>query len=380
MCTRQTKKMKYNHIYMIPLVDVKRQHDLLRKEIDGAIKKIIDSSAFVFGEELDNFENEFAKFCGTKYALGVGNGGDALRLAVLGLGIGKGDEVISVANTFTATIDAAILAGAKPVLVDCDEYFNIDVDQLERKINKKTKAIIVVHLYGQPAKMDKIMKIAKKYNLLVIEDCAQAHGAEFKGKKVGSFGAVGCFSFYPGKNLGAMGDGGAIVTNDKVLYEKLQKLRFFGMGKHKYYHDIVGFNSRLDNIQAAILRIKLRRLEKWNNERREASKLYTKLLSGIVDTPKEIKNAKHVYHLYVIRTLKRDELMKALADEQIYAGLHYPIPLHLQKAHEQLKYKKGDFTMAEEAANTILSLPIFPGITKQEIKKVSDVIHKFFQK
>ena len=365
---------------MLPLVDVKRQHDLLRNELDAAIKKVIDSSAFVFGEDLGSFESEFARFCGTKYAIGVGNGGDALRLAVIGLGIGQGDEVISVANTFTATIDAATLAGAKPILVDCDEYFNIDVNQIEKNINKNTKAIIVVHLYGQPAKMDRIMEIAKKHKLLVIEDCAQAHGAEFKGKKVGSFGVAGCFSFYPGKNLGAMGDGGAIVTNNKALYEKLQKLRFFGMGKHKYYHDIVGFNSRLDNMQAAILRIKLRHLKKWNDERREAARLYTKLLSNVVETPKEAKDAKHVYHLYVIKTPKRDELMKALTDEQIYAGLHYPIPLHLQKAHKGLKYKKGDFPVSEESSNTILSLPIFPGITKEEIKKVSKSIHSFINK
>lgn len=365
---------------MIPLVDVKRQHDILRKEIDKVIKKVIDSSAFVFGEELEKFEDEFANFCGTKYALGVGNGGDALRLAVLGLGIGSGDEVISVANTFTATIDAVILAGAKPVLVDCDEYFNIDPNKIEEKINEKTKAIIVVHLYGQPARMDKIMKIAKKHKLLIIEDCAQAHGAEFKGKKVGSFGEAGCFSFYPGKNLGAMGDGGAIVTNNKVLYKKLQKLRFFGMGKHKYYHDIVGFNSRLDNLQAGILRIKLRYLNKWNNERIKAAKLYTKLLSSVVETPKIAKNTKHVYHLYVIKDKNRDILLNRLAEEEIYAGLHYPIPLHLQKAHKNLGYKKGDFPRAEIASRTILSLPMFPGITKEEIEKISKSISKFVEK
>lgn len=365
---------------MIPLVDIKRQHDPLRKEIDNAIKKIIDSSAFVFGEELEKFESEFAKYCGTKYALGVGNGGDALRLAVLGLGIGPDDEVISVANTFTATIDAAILAGAKPVLVDCDEYFNIDADQIEKKINKNTKAIIVVHLYGQPARMDKIMTIAKKHKLLVIEDCAQAHGAEFKGKKVGSFGDVGCFSFYPGKNLGAMGDGGAITTNNKILFEKLQKLRYFGMGKHKYHHDFVGFNSRLDNLQAAILRIKLRKLDVWNQQRQDAAKLYTKLLSGIVEVPKEVKNAKHVYHLYVIKCNKRDELLEKLAKNKIYAGIHYPIPLHLLDAHKNLGYKKGDFPNAEIFAKTILSLPLFPGITKLEIKKVSKKIRQYFKK
>lgn len=365
---------------MIPLVDIKRQHDQLRGEIDKAIKKIIDNSAFVFGEELQKFESEFAKFCGTKYALGVGNGTDALRLTVLALGIGSGDEVISVANTFTATIDAAIHVGAKVVLVDCDEFFNIDVDQIEKKITKKTKAIMVVHLYGQPARMDKIMKIARKYKLLVIEDCAQAHGAEFKGKRVGSFGNAGCFSFYPGKNLGAMGDGGAITTNSKVLYEKLKKLRFFGMGKRKYYHDFVGFNSRLDNLQAAILRIKLRKLNIWNQQRRKVAKLYTKYLDGVVETPKEMKYARHVYHLYVIKVPKRDELQKALEKEKIYAGLHYPFPLHLLKAHKSLGYIKGNFPRTEVAAKTILSLPIFPGITEKEIKMVVSSIRKFFEK
>lgn len=365
---------------MIPLVDLRRQHDPLRGEINATIKKIIDSSAFVFGEDLEKFESEFAKFCGVKYALGVGNGADALRLAVIALGIGKGDEVISVANTFTATIDAAIHAGAKPVLVDCDEYFNIDPSKIEDKITPKTKAIILVHLYGQPAKMDEIMALARKYKLFVIEDCAQAHGAEYKGKKVGSFGDIGCFSFYPGKNLGAMGDGGMLTINNKDLYEKLEKLRFFGQGKNKYHHEFVGFNSRLDNLQAAILRIKLKHVEEWNNERREAARLYTKLLKEIVETPKEMPGAKHVYHLYVIKTEKRDALWEKLNEDKIYASVHYPVALHLLKAHASLGYKKGDFPKAEEAAQTILSLPIFPGITEQEIKTVSVAIKNFLKK
>ena len=362
---------------MIPLVDIRRQHDPLRKEIDKAIAKIIDSSAFVFGEELDKFEAEFAKFCGTKYALGVGNGADALRLAVLALGIGKGDEVISVANTFTATIDAAIHAGARPVLVDCDEYFNIDVSQIESKITPKTKAIIVVHLYGQPAQMDKIMEIAARHKLFIIEDCAQAHGAEFKGQKVGSFGEIGCFSFYPGKNLGAMGDGGMVTTSNEALYKKLEKLRFFGQGRNKYHHEFIGFNSRLDNLQAAILRIKLRHLEDWNRKRREAAALYTKLLKGSVETPKEMSDAKHVYHLYVIKVNNRDELLEKLEKEQIYPGIHYPIPLHLLKAHRAFGYRQGDFPKSEDNARKILALPIFPGITKEEIEKISGLVRRF---
>ena len=365
---------------MIPLVDIKRQHDPLRKEINEAIKKIIDSSAFVFGEDLEKFEAEFAKFCGTKYALGVGSGADALRLAVCALGVGKGDEVISVANTYTATIDAVIHAGAKPVLVDCDEYFNIDPHQVEKKITEKTKAIIVVHLYGQPADMTEIMKIARKHKLLVGEDCAQANGAQFKGRRVGSFGVAGCFSFFPGKKLGAMGDGGMIATNSAGLCKKLRMLRYFGQGKDKYHHEIVGFNSRLDNLQAAVLRIKLRQLNKWNKQRIKAARLYAKLLDGFVEIPTEMRNVEHVYYVYVIKVLKRDKLLKFLHDRQIYAGLHYPIPLHLQKSYKDLGYKKGDFPVSEKAADAILSLPIFPGITKDEVREVCDAVKEFYRK
>lgn len=365
---------------MIPLVDPLRQHKPLIKKINSTFKRIIKTSAFVFGEDLSKFEQEFARYCGTKYALGVGNGADALRLVVYALGIRSGDEVISVANTFTATIDAVIHANGKPVLVDCDEFFNIDVNQIEKKITKRTRIIIVVHLYGQPVNMDKIMKIARKHNLFVVEDCAQAHGAKFKGKRVGSFGFAGCFSFYPGKNLGAMGDGGMITTNDTALYEKLKKLRFFGQGNDKYHHDIVGFNSRLDNIQAAILRIKLKQLDKWNKERQKAANLYTKLLKNVVEIPKTLKDAEHVYHLYVIKVPARDNLLAKLHKEKIYAGLHYPIPLHLQKAHKELGYKKGDFPKSEADSDMIISLPIFPGITENEIRKVATSVKEFVRK
>lgn len=359
---------------MIPLVDIGRQHKPLRREIDKAIKKVIDLSAFVFGEELSKFESEFARYVGVRYALGVGNGSDALRLAVLALRIGPGDEVISVANTFTATIDCVIHAGAKPVLVDCDEYFNIDVAQVEKAITKKTKAIIPVHLYGQPANIAEIMRIAKKHKLFVIEDCAQAHGAVFGKKKVGSFGDISIFSFYPAKNLGAMGDAGAVLTNSKKLYEKLEKYRFFGMGKHKYYHDFVGFNSRMDSLQAAVLRIKLRHLDGWNRQRREIAKLYTKLLKKKFELPKERPGVNHVYHLYVIKVKDRDEVLKSLEKKGISAGIHYPVPLHLLDAHKKLGYQRGDFPRTEENAQTILSLPIFPGMTKAEVQRVVDAL------
>lgn len=364
---------------MIPLIDLKRQHDPLRSKIVKAISDVIDSSQFVLGEELVKFEKEFAQFCGAKYALGVGSGADALRLTTYALGIGKGDEVISVANTFTATIDAVVHAGAKPVLVDCDEYFNINPILIEKKITKRTKGIIVVHLYGQPAKMDVISSIAKKHNLFIVEDCAQAHGAKYKGKNVGNFGIAGCYSFYPSKNLGALGDGGAITTNSKAFYTTLKKLRFYGSGKNKYQHEMVAFNSRLDNLQAAVLRIKLRQLSKWNRQRRSAATLYTRLLKGFVETPKVLEDAFHVYYLYVIVARNRDELFRRLQKNQIYAGIHYPIPLHLQKAHRSLGYHRGDFPVTERYAKSILSLPIFPGIKKSETEKVVKTIKNYYK-
>lgn len=366
---------------MIKFLDLNRQHDPIRDEINQAIKKVIDESSFIMGRELENFERKFALYCQTKYCLGVGNGGDALRLAILALDLGKNDEIITVANTFTATVDAIVQAGATPVLVDCDEYFNIDVSQLEKKITSKTKAIIPVHLYGQPANMDEIMRLAKKYNLKVLEDVAQATGADFKGKKVGSFGDVGCFSFYPGKNLGALGDGGAIITNNQKIADKIIMLRNYGMAE-KYYEKIIGFNSRLDTIQAAILSTKLNYLQEWNDKRRAAAKLYNKLLAEIVITPKEKREGEHVYHLYVIKvkTQKiRDGLQQYLTEREINTILHYPIPVHLQEAYKFLNHKVGDFPQAEINAKTIISLPMFPGITKQEIETVSQTIEKFFK-
>lgn len=365
---------------MIKFVDLNRQHDPLLKEIDKAIKSVIETSSFIMGEPLERFEKEFASYIGSKYCIGVGNGGDALRFAVLALGIGKGDEVITVANTFTATVDVIVQCGATPVLVDCDEFFNIDINQIEKKITKKTKALIPVHLYGQPANMDGIMKIAKKYKLFVIEDVAQASGADFKGKKVGSIGDIGCFSFYPGKNLGAMGDGGAIVTNKKEIADKIAMLRNYGMAE-KYHEEIIGFNSRLDSLQAAILSVKLKQLNKWNKQRQEAAKLYNKLLNGVVDTPQENNNSTHVYHLYVVKVKNeklRDGLHDFLDKKGISTVLHYPIPVHLQKAYKFLGYQIGDFPISELNSKTIISLPVFPGITNTEITTVVNDIKEFF--
>lgn len=366
---------------MIKFVDLNCQHDPIRAEIDQAIKNVIDASVFIMGKPLEDFEKEFASYCQTKYCLGVGNGGDALRFAVLALGIKKGDEVITVANTFTATVDVIVQAEATPVLIDCDEYFNIDVSQIEEKITRKTKAIIPVHLYGQSANMDKIIKLAKKYNLKLIEDVAQATGADFKGKKVGGFGDIGCFSFYPAKNLGAMGDGGAVVTNNKKVLEQIKMMRNYGM-LAKYYEKIIGFNSRLDTIQAAILNVKLKYLDKWNQERHVAAAIYNKLLAGIVETPKEHKIGKHVYHLYVIKVKNqkvRDELQTYLAERGISTVLHYPVPVHLQEAYKFLRHKVGDFPQSEENSKTIISLPMFGGITKNEIKEVARAIREFVQ-
>lgn len=366
---------------MIKFVDLNRQHDPIRVQLDQAIKDVIDTSAFILGKPVEDFEKLFAAYCQTKYCVGVGNCGDALRFAVLALNIKEGDEVITVANTFTATVDIIALAGATPVLIDCDEYFNIDVSQIESKITKKTKAIIPVHLYGQSADMGEIMRIAKKHNLYVIEDVAQATGATFNGQKVGSFGDIGCFSFYPGKNLGAMGDGGAIVTNNAKILEKIKMLRNYGMTK-KYYEKIIGFNSRLDTIQAAILNVKLKYLDKWNKERRAAAATYDELLAGVVETPKENKQGMHVYHLYVVKVKSeklRNGLQAHLAKRGILTILHYPIPVHLQEAYKFLGHKVGDFPLTEENSKTILSLPLFPGITQKEIHEVAKAVREFIK-
>jgi len=320
---------------MIPFVDLKAQYDSIKEEIDEAIQNVINNTSFIMGEELKKFEKEFASFCNTKYAIGVANGSDALILALKACGIGEGDEVITVPHTFISTAEAISNVGGKVVFIDIEpKTYTMDVSKIEEKINKKTKAIIPVHLYGQPADMDPIIELAKKYNLKVIEDAAQAHGAEYKGEKVGSIGDVACFSFYPGKNLGAYGDAGIVVTDNEEIAEKVKLLRNHGRITKKYEHEIEGYSSRLDNLQAAILRIKLTYLNEWNDRRRNNAKKYNKLLSNIggIITPYEADYAKHVYHLYVIRVVKegRDKLREELKSKGIATGIHYPIPLHLQ--------------------------------------------------
>jgi dTDP-4-amino-4,6-dideoxygalactose transaminase len=363
---------------MIPAADVKRQYESIKKEIDDAIRGTIDKGWFVLGENVDHFEKEFAGYLGAKHAVGVGSGTEALHLALVAIGVEAGDEVITVPNTAVPTVSAVSFAGAKPVLVDIDpDFHTMDPEKLEEKITKKTKAIIPVHLFGQSADMDPIMKIAKKHKLKVIEDACQAHGTEYKGKKVGTIGDVGCFSFYPSKNLGCYGDGGMCVTNDGKIAEKLKLLRNYGQ-KTRYHHAIKGFNSRLDEIQAAILRVKLKHLDGWNKKRREIAGKYDVLLKGSdVIPPKAASYSNHIYHLYVIRTKKRDELQEHLKKNGINTIIHYPIPIHLQEAYADLGIKKGSLEISEKAAGEILSLPIFPELTDEEIETVAAKVKSF---
>ena len=362
---------------MIPFVDLKAQYDSIKDEIDDAIQNVLNTTSFIMGEELERFEEEFALFCNTKYAIAVANGSDALILALRACDINKGDEVITVPHTFIATAEAISNVGGKIVFIDINpNTCTINVSKIEEKISNKTKAIIPVHLYGQPADMDPIIRLAKEYNLKIIEDAAQAHGAEYKGKKVGSIGDVACFSFYPGKNLGAYGDAGMITTNNEEISKKLKLLRNHGRITKKYEHQIEGYSSRLDNLQAAILRVKLKYLNKWNDLRRRNAKKYNELLSNIdgIIIPYEADYAKHVYHLYVIRTEDRDKLREELKSKGIATGIHYPIPLHLQEAYNYLGYKRGDFPVTEKASQEILSLPMYAELSDKQIEEIVELI------
>lgn len=363
---------------IIPLVDLKTQFCSLEEEIKEAMARVMGNTAFILGKEVELFEQEFASYIGVKFAVGVGSGTDALHLALRALGIGQGDEVITAPNSFIATALAVSYVGAKPVFVDIDpETNNIDSSRIEEAITNRTRAIIPVHLYGHPADMDPIMEGARMYDLKVVEDACQAHGAEYKGKKTGSIGDVGCFSFYPGKNLGAYGDGGMVVTNDRRVAERVRMLRNYGESQ-KYYHDFKGFNSRLDAIQAAVLRVKLSKLDKCNEERKRNAGLYNKLLRDLdVMMPTEKDYVKHVYHLYVIHFPKRDDLISYLKSRGIYAGIHYPVPIHLQKAYLDLNYTSGTFPITERYAGKIISLPMFPELMEEQIKYVVSEIGRF---
>lgn len=365
----------------VPFADLVAQHKEIKQDISRVFKNIQTRSDFILGEDLVSFEKEFAAFCVSLYAVGVSSGTAALFLALKGLDIGPGDEVIIPDFTFIATALAVSYTGAKPVFVDIEEKtYNIDVSKIEKAITKNTKAIIPVHLYGQPADMPEILKIAKKNNLRVIEDACQAHGAAIRmcdGKwvKAGVMGDAGCFSFYPTKNLGALGDGGMITTNNEEFFKKLLMLRDYGRAS-KYEHSIIGYNSRLDTLQAGILRAKLKRLERWNDLRRSAALLYNKLLGNLdgLIIPFVSEGVKHVYHVYAIRVKNRDEICAKLKEKGIGVLIHYPIPLHLQLAYKEFGYKGGDFPVSERVSAEIMSLPMYPHIKEKQIKFVADAL------
>ncbi|MGH7184025.1 MAG: DegT/DnrJ/EryC1/StrS family aminotransferase [Nitrospiraceae bacterium] len=356
----------------VPFLDFKAQHENLRNELDAGIREVIDSGAFAGGPFVERFEEDFSKFCGVPYSIGVGNGTDALWFALLALGIGPGDEVITVPMTFMATAEAISYCGAKPVFVDIEEEtYTMNSALLEQVITPRTKAIIPVHLYGQTADMDPILEIAKRHNLPVIEDACQAHGAEYKGRKAGSLGIAGCFSFYPGKNLGAFGEAGAIVTANEELKRKVQVLRDHGQDK-KYHHSMIGWNGRMDGIQGAVLRVKLKHLGAANDARRTHAALYNKLLEPVkqVIAPKAAKDRLHVYHVYAVRVQNRDRVLKQLSERGISCGIHYPVPIHLQPAYTFLKHKVGDFPVSETCGRESLSLPMFPELTPTQVESV----------
>ena len=356
----------------IQFVDLVRQYQTLIPEMDAAILRVAGRGDFILGEDVREFEKEFAAFNQVPFCIGVADGTHALHIALLALGVGAGDEVIVPANTFIASALAVSYTGARPVLVDCEpDYSTIDVKAVERALTPRTKAIMPVHLYGHPADMDPLLQIAKERKLFIIEDAAQAHGATYKGRLCGTMGDIGCFSFYPGKNLGAFGDGGGVVTRNPQLAEKVTLLRNYGQ-KVKGLHSIIGFNSRLDTIQAAVLRVKLKHLAKWNEQRRVAAARYSWLLAGTkLALPKVAPWASPIWHLYVVQSDDRPRLQQALDAANISHGIHYPVPVHLQECYRELGHKLGSFPVAETLAARILSLPIFPEITEEELQRVA---------
>lgn len=369
------------NIITVPFVDLKTQTEAIKDEINKALSRTLSKCDFILGEDVNEFERKFAKYIGCKEAIGVSSGLDALILALKALNIHEGAEVLLPVNTFIATAFAVSAVNAKPVFIDCDENFNIDCSKIESKINENTKAIIPVHLTGHPCNMGKIMDISKKYKLYVVEDSAQAHGATYRNRKCGSIGDMGCFSFYPGKNLGAFGDGGLIATNNSNIADVIRCLRNYGQ-KIKYEHGYVGFNNRLDTIQASILIVKLKYLEEWNNLRIKNAHLYAEFLKDIdeIKTPKVLAGYKHVFHLYMVVCKRRNELQKFLKQKGIETGIHYPKPIHLQQCYKGLGYINGDFPVAEELAGEILSLPMFPELKEEQIRYVTTCIKEFYFK
>ncbi len=358
---------------IVPFLDLRAQDNAIHRETSIALHRVIDQTDFILGEEVRRFEDDFAEYLNVKYVVGVASGLDALALTLRAYGIGPGDEVIIPANTFIATAFAVSTVGATPVLVDINKYHSVNLDAITSVITSRTKVIMPVHLYGHPAAMFDVLDIARKHRLLVIEDAAQAHGAKYLGRRVGGIGNAGCFSFYPGKNLGAYGDGGAVATDDWWLAEKIRELRNYGQTT-KYHHTTIGTNSRLDTIQAAVLRVKLRYLDKWNDARRKHASIYASALDyGYLPTSPDVE---HVHHLYVVEVENRLNKKIALKNMGIETGVHYPVPIHLQPAYEHLGYRQGMFPITEKAAQRVLSLPMYPELTEDQIQYVAQSLKK----
>lgn len=365
----------------IPFLDLQAHHAPLRAELEAAISEVLDCGAFAGGPFVTRFEEDFASFCSAPFAVGVGNGTDALWFSLLALGVGPGDEVITVPSTFMATAEAISFCGATPVFVDIDETtYTMDPAQLERALTPRTKAIVPVHLFGQMADMDPILEFGRTHGLPVVEDACQAHGAEYKGRKAGSLGVAGCFSFYPGKNLGALGEAGAIVTTDAALAQRIRTLRDHGQSK-KYHHSVIGWNGRMDGIQAAVLRVKLKHLAQWNAQRRAHAKRYCELLTDIpgLCLPREAEYAQHVYHVFAVLTARRDEVLAELGQRGVQCGIHYPIPVHLQEAYQHLRLGPGSFPVAERTSAELLSLPMFPELTEEQLGYVVSSLRQTVQ-
>lgn len=362
---------------MVPFLDLKAQYDSIKDEVLAAVSATLASTQFVLGKEVAAFEEEFAAYSGGKFGIGVNSGTSALHLALLAAGVKAGDEVITVSSTFVATVAAIDYIGARPVFVDVDpQTLNMDAAQVEAAITERTKVIMPVHLHGQPADLDPLLDIARRHRLIVIEDAAQAHAAEYKGRRVGSIGDLGCFSFYPGKNLGAYGEGGMVVTNNEAFAHTIRMLRDWGQ-ERKYQHVIKGFNYRMEGVQGAILRVKLRHLDAWTEARRHHAACYNELLAGVaVQRPVEMPYAKHVYHVYAIRTPKRDQMQESLQAKGIQTGIHYPIPVHLQKAYADFGYGVGALPVTEQAASELLSLPMFAELENGQIEAVCAAVRE----
>ena len=365
---------------MIPYVDLKAQYRSIKAEIDEAVLRVLESSQFILGEEVAAFERDFAAYCAASEAVAVNSGTSALHLALLAAGVGPGDEVVTVPFTFVATVSAIGYVNARAVFVDVDPvYYTMDPSRLEAAITPRTKAIMPVHLYGQPADMHPILEIAERHGITVIEDAAQAHGSEYHGRRCGSIGAVAGFSFYPGKNLGAYGEGGAVVSSDPRMLQQMRMLRDWGSSR-RYEHALKGFNYRMDGIQGAILRVKMKHIEGWTEARRSRAAVYARHLTGApVQVPAERPGCRHVYHVYAVRTRERQRIQAALQAQGIHTGIHYPIPVHLQPAHADLGYTRGDFPVSEQLAEEVLSLPMYPELTDDQVAEVCSAVRGVLQ-